>query len=76
MKLCDFTLPEVRYFLQECNFTKDERVLFELRTKDIPLEQCAEQLEVSLSTANRINKRIKEKVRKIEVCKSGITRND
>ena len=48
--------------LAECNFTEDERTLFDMRCVDVPLEECAERMNVSLSTANRLNKRIKEKI--------------
>lgn len=65
MKICDFTMPEIRYLLAECNFTEDERTLFEMRCVDVPLEECAERMNVSISTVNRINKRIKQKVDKI-----------
>ncbi len=65
MKICEFTMPEIRYLLAECNFTEDERTLFDMRCVDVPLEECAERMNVSLSTANRLNKRIKQKVEKI-----------
>lgn len=65
MKICNFVKPEIDYFLAECNFTEDEEKLFLLRTKDIPLEECAERMNVSLSTAKRLNKRIKCKIDKL-----------
>ena len=65
MKICEFTMPEIRYLLAECNFTEDERTLFDMRCVDVPLEECAERMNVSLSTANRLNRRIKQKVEKI-----------
>lgn len=65
MKICEFTKPEIRYLLAECNFTEDENILFLLRCDDVPLERCAELMNVSVSTANRINKRIKNKIYKI-----------
>ena len=43
----DFTVPELNYFRTYCNFTEDERTLFEYRSKNIPLEQCAELMNVS-----------------------------
>lgn len=58
-------MPEIRFILAESNFTKEEKELFLLRTRDMPLEQCAEQLNVSVSTVKRANKRIKEKICKI-----------
>ena len=66
MKIYDFTVPELNYFRDYCNFTEDERVLFEYRAKNIPLETCAEIMNVSLSTAKRISKRVNSKI--IKVC--------
>ena len=65
MKICEFTKPEIRYLLAESNFTEDENILFLLRCDEVPLERCAELMNVSVSTANRINKRIKNKIYKI-----------
>lgn len=66
MKIYDFTVPELNYFRDYCNFTEDERVLFEYRAKNIPLETCAEIMNVSLSTAKRISKRVNSKI--VKVC--------
>ena len=65
MKICDFTRREVEYLRQECNFTKEQVTLFDLRVKDIPLEECAERMNVSVSTVKRLNKRIKTKIDKL-----------
>ena len=65
MKICEFTRPEIRYLLAECNFTEAERTLFDMRCEDIPLEECAERMNISVSTVNRLNKRIKKKIDKI-----------
>ena len=65
MKIYDFTVPELNYFRDYCNFTEDERVLFEYRAKNISLETCAEIMNVSLSTAKRISKRVNCKITKI-----------
>ena len=66
MKIYDFTLPELNYFRDNCNFTEDERILFDYRAKNIPLETCAEIMNVSLSTAKRISKRVNSKI--VKVC--------
>ena len=65
MKICEFTRREVEYLRQECNFTKEQVTLFDLRVKDIPLEECAERMNVSVSTVKRLNKRIKAKIDKL-----------
>lgn len=66
MKIYDFTKPEIEYFLQNCNFTTEEETLFRYRSKNIPLEACAEIMNVSISTVNRISKRVNKKI--IKVC--------
>ena len=65
MKICEFTRREVEYFHQECNFTKEQVTLFDLRVKNIPLEECAEEMNVSVSTVYRINKAVKIKIEKV-----------
>lgn len=45
MKFNNLTLPQVEYYLTFCNFDKEEKELFELRRKNIPLERCAEILK-------------------------------
>lgn len=50
MKIYSFTRPELDYFELECNFTSDELKLFRLRAKAMPLEDCAEEMNVSVST--------------------------
>lgn len=66
MKVYDFTVPELNYFRTYCNFTKDEETLFELRAKNIPLEQCAELMNVSVSTIKRLSRKVNNKI--IRVC--------
>ena len=65
MKICELVKPEIDYLLAESNFTEDEQKLFLMRTKDKPLEECAEEMNVSISTIKRMNKRIKNKIGRI-----------
>ena len=66
MKIHDFTVPELNYFREYCNFTEEERMLFDYRSKNIPIETCAEIMNVSISTIKRMNKKIQNKI--IKVC--------
>lgn len=66
MKVYNFTVPELNYFRTYCNFTEDERILFEYRAKNIPLDRCAELMNVSLSTIKRLSKKVNNKI--IRVC--------
>lgn len=65
MKIYDFTKPEIEYFLQNCNFTEEEENLFFYRSKKIPLEECAETMNISISTAKRISRRVNKKIIKL-----------
>lgn len=65
MKICDFTNPEIRHLQEECNFTKEETRLFLLRAKDVPLEECAEIMDVSNATISRLHKKIKDKIGRV-----------
>lgn len=66
MKVYDFTVPELNYFREYCNFTNEERILFEYRSKNIPLEQCAELMNISVSTVKRLSRKVNNKI--IKVC--------
>jgi predicted DNA-binding protein (UPF0251 family) len=62
MKICDFTQTEADYLETVCNFTHDENTLFQLRLKDISLEECAERMNISVPTVKRISRRINDKI--------------
>ena len=62
MQIHDLTMSEADYLQAVCNFTKDENTLFELRLQDIPLEDCAERMNISVPTVKRISQRVNAKV--------------
>lgn len=66
MKIYDFTQPELDYFREYCNFTPEQRKLFDYRAQNIPLEQCAELMNVSLPTIKRLSRKVNNKI--IKVC--------
>lgn len=65
MKVCDFTKKEIEYCINECNFTEPEETLFFMRCKDIPLERCAEKMNVSISTVKRLSRKMKDKIKRV-----------
>lgn len=65
MKIYDFTLPELNYFREYCNFTVDELTLFDYRSKNYSLEQCAEFMNVSVATVKRISGRVNNKIMRV-----------
>ena len=64
MQIRDLTLSEADYLQAVCNFTKDENTLFELRLQDVPLEECAERMNISVPTVKRISQRVNKKIEK------------
>lgn len=65
MKIYDFTLPELNYFREYCNFTPDELTLFNYRAANHSLEQCAELMNVSVATVKRISGRVNNKIMRV-----------
>lgn len=57
-------MSEADYLQAVCNFTKDENTLFELRLQDVPLEECAERMNISVPTVKRISQRVNAKINK------------
>ena len=62
MQIRDLTMSEADYLQAVCNFTKEENTLFELRLQDIPLEECAERMNISVPTVKRISQRVNSKI--------------
>lgn len=62
MQIRDLTMSEADYLQAVCNFTKDENTLFELRLQDVPLEECAERMSISVPTVKRISQRVNAKI--------------
>lgn len=65
LKIPDFTKPEIDYIKANANFTAQEATLFDLRNDENCLEDCAELMNVSVSTVKRINKKMKSKIIRI-----------
>jgi len=65
LKVPDFTKPEIDFIKENANFTAQETALFDLRNDEHCLEECAEFMNVSVSTVKRINKRMKSKIIRI-----------
>lgn len=65
IRICDFTTRELYMLRRTCNFTPDELTLFNLRSKDMSLEQCAEEMNCCVETAHRISKKVLDKVERV-----------
>ena len=64
MQIRDLTRSEADYLQIVCNFTNDENTLFELRLRDISLEDCAERMNISVPTVKRISQRVNAKIQR------------
>ena len=65
MKICDFTVPELNKFRELCNFTEDERMYFELRSKNKSNVQIAYEMHVSESTVSILACKVKKKILRV-----------
>lgn len=61
----DFTKSEIDFLLENCNFTKNERTLFEMRNDEHSLEECAGIMSVSVSTIYRLNSKLNKKIARV-----------
>lgn len=66
----EFTEPECERFRRECNFSDEERAVFDLRVKDYTIIQILDKLhdmnmDMSEATLNRRLKNIKKKIYKV-----------
>ena len=67
LKFIEFTKPEIKFFLDQCNFTDEEEQLFLIRSakQNFTLQAAALEMHVSLRKATSLNKAVKKKIRKI-----------
>ena len=61
----EFTEPECEWFRSICNFTPDDRKVFDLRVKDNSRIEIAMKLGMSESTVDRRIRGIKKKIHKV-----------
>lgn len=65
MKICDFTTRELQQLRVVCNFTDDELTLFNLRSKDVSLLDCAEHMNRDYSSVCKISRKVNAKINRI-----------
>nr|DAG45960.1 MAG TPA: hypothetical protein [Caudoviricetes sp.] len=61
----EFTKPECDYFRRECNFTDEERAVFDLRVAARSVVEISMSLHLSEATVYRRLKNIKRKIVKV-----------
>ena len=65
MRICDFTVPELNRFRDQCNCTDIERKCFDLKAKDCTNIELAMKLNVSESTITVTMRRVRTKITKV-----------
>lgn len=65
MKICDFVNSELEHIRSEANFTKEEMILFNMRANNIPLEECAERMNLSVSAIKQKSQKINSKIQRV-----------
>jgi DNA-directed RNA polymerase specialized sigma24 family protein len=64
MQIRDFTQTEADYLETVCNFTQEENTLFQLRLKDVSLEECAERMNRSLDSVKQLSRKVNAKIKR------------
>ena len=64
-KIRDFVEWELQMFRDKCNFTEDEMMYFNLRSKDKSNVQIALEMNISESQVSKLAKRVKAKMLKV-----------
>ena len=65
MIISDFVEWELEKFRKECNFTDEELEFFNYRAQNISIEYIAEEMDISVSKANQLSRKIKSKILKV-----------
>lgn len=64
-KIRDFVSWELDMFREQCNFTTQELMYFNLRAKDMSNVQIALEMNVSESQVSKLAKRVKSKMLRV-----------
>lgn len=66
MMLRDYTLPELNYFREQCNFTQDELEYFNLRARDVSNIAISLKMNISTSQVSKLAKRVSDKISRLD----------
>ena len=65
MVVSSFTVPELNYLRDNCNFVGTESEVFEMRSKGIPLEEIAEILNMSAEGIKKVSRKVNNKITRV-----------
>lgn len=64
-KVSGFVKWELDFYRNECNFTDDESMFFDLRNSEMSIEEIAENMDCSVSKVNDLSKSVNSKIIKV-----------
>lgn len=62
----DLTEPECERYRRKCNFTDEERAVFDLRVKGRSIVEISQKLNLSETTISRRLRNIKNKIQRLD----------
>ena len=65
LKISEFVEFELQYLRDNCNFTEEELKFFDLRAKDITLEEISYKMQISVSKTNTLSRKVKRKIKTV-----------
>lgn len=65
MVVADFTVPELTFLRNNCNFVGNELKVFELRSQGISLEEIAERLDMSVEGIKKVSRKVNNKISRV-----------
>lgn len=60
--ISDNLLPQLQYYREFCNFTPNERELFDYRASGCTLEDCCDLLNMDISSVKRLSRKVNKKM--------------
>lgn len=65
MLLRDYTKPELKHFIESCNFTETEMKYFMMKSKDYSNTRISLEMNVSEQTVCKLARRVKNKIKRV-----------
>lgn len=62
MIISEYTMPELEFFRNTCNFVGMEVDVFEMRSQGISLEEIAEAVNMSVDGIKKISQKVNKKI--------------
>lgn len=65
MIISDFTTPELNYLREQCNFVGSEKAVFELRSRGVPLDRIADEVNLTIDGVKKVSCKINRKIERV-----------